>query len=264
MSTDYKKEREFFDRIARRSTPSRMPPEVFERYASPQWPHLFAKEMMFNLAGNLRGKHVLEVGCGEGISSVQLAYCGAVVDAIDLSPVSIDVARRRAELNGQIVNFMIGNFIKNDLVDSDTYDVVWCDSILHHLTDSLDAVIDTIHRCLKAGGLFIAKEPIAYARWLKTIRSCVPVHVVATDDEQPLRQPDFQIIEQRFSNLQKKYYRILARADRLGVGLFLLRFLARLDNVILMLPGASALAGNAIFWAQKRGEIGSDRFSEPN
>lgn len=253
MPTDYAQERAFFDRVASAARVTPMDRTTLDRYAAPPHPHLFAKEMMFRLAGDLRGKRVLEVGCGEGVASVQLAYCGADVDAVDLSPVSIDVGRRRAEANGLGVNFRVADVTRDDLAAPGTYDVVWCDLILHHLTDSLAAVMDGVVRWLKPGGVFIAREPVAYASWLKAARRLVPVNVDATDDEQPLREEEFGVIAARFPDLRRRYFRILARADRLGAGLPLLRGLARLDNALLMLPGAKQLAGNVVVWGTKAG-----------
>jgi len=251
MATDYAQERAFFDRVASSTIVTPMGRDVLDRYAAPRHPHLFGKEQMFQLAGNLGGKRVLEVGCGEGVASVQLAYCGADVDAVDLSPVSIDVARRRAAVNGQAVTFRVADVTRDDVAEPDTYDVVWCDLILHHLTDSLAAVMDGVRRWLKPGGVFVAREPVAYAGWLKAVRRLVPVRVDATDDEQPLRPEDFDVIRRRIPDLRRRYFRVLARADRLGVGLPLLRGLARLDNALLALPGARGLAGNVVVWGTK-------------
>lgn len=253
MATDYAQERAFFDRVAAATTVTPMPPAVLERYAAPKHPHLFGKELMFRLAGDLRGKRVLEVGCGEGVASVQLAYCGAAVDAVDLSPVSIDVARRRAAANGVDVTFRVADVTTEDIAPADTYDVVWCDLILHHLVDSLGAVMDGVRRWLKPGGVFVAREPVAYAGWLKAVRGLVPVTVDATDDEQPLRPAEFAVIAARFPDLRRRYFRILARADRLGAGLPVLRGLARIDNALLALPGAKGLAGNVVVWGTKAG-----------
>lgn len=251
MATDYAQERAFFDRVASAATVEPMGRDVLERYAAPRHPHLFGKELMFHLAGDLSGQRVLEVGCGEGVASVQLAYCGATVDAVDISPVSIDVARRRAAANDLCVNFRVADVTRDEVAEPGTYDVVWCDLILHHLTDSLAAVMDGVRRWLKPGGVFIAREPVAYAGWLKAVRRLVPVSVDATDDEQPLRPEDFDVIRARFPDLRRRYFRLLARADRLGAGLPLLRGLARLDNTLLLLPGTRGLAGNVVVWGRK-------------
>ena len=95
----YHAEREFFDRVAVRTAITSMDPLVLERYARPKHPDLFSKEKMFSLLPQAPGKKILELDCGEGVASVQLAYCGGQVLAVDLSPNSIEVARQRALVN---------------------------------------------------------------------------------------------------------------------------------------------------------------------
>jgi len=46
------------------------------------------------------GRTVLEVGCGIGTDTIRFSRAGASVTAIDLSSVSLDLARRRAEVYG--------------------------------------------------------------------------------------------------------------------------------------------------------------------
>src|SRR5882757_7495314 len=50
--------------------------------------------------GDLRGKHVLDYGCGHGMAAVVLARAGAAVTAFDLSPGYVKEARERARANG--------------------------------------------------------------------------------------------------------------------------------------------------------------------
>jgi hypothetical protein len=111
--------------------------------------------------------------------------------------------------------------------------------------------MERIRDALRPGGLFNAREPVAYAGWLKAIRRLVPVHVPATPDEQPLRQSEFRIIESVFPNLHREYYGILARADRLTGNLRIIGALARIDRFFLRFPVARSLAGNAVIWAEK-------------
>jgi 2-polyprenyl-3-methyl-5-hydroxy-6-metoxy-1,4-benzoquinol methylase len=44
-----------------------------------------------------RGRHVLEIGCGDGRLSLRLARLGAVVCGIDPDPARIRAARRRLQ-----------------------------------------------------------------------------------------------------------------------------------------------------------------------
>jgi len=246
----YQSEQVFFDQVAERSVVSRMAQATLDRYARPRRPDLFGKEKMFSLLPESPGLTVLEVGCGEGVASVQLAYRGLSVVGIDLSPKAIEAARRRASVNGVRVEFQVGN-IERDQLPAGQFDVIWCDLILHHVVPSLPTVMEQIEKALKPGGLFIAREPIAYAPWLKTIRKFVPVRVPTTPDEQPFRPSEFAIVEQFFPDLKRQYFRILARLDRVVGNLDVLAALARLDRMILVVPGTSSLAGNAVMWAKK-------------
>jgi len=87
---------------------------------------------------------VLEIGCGTGGVSVALAEMGATqVRGVDLSPASVDVARRRAKAIGveRQTAFEIGEgssstFVEHDWVVADR--VLCCDARVEQL---LDAVI---------------------------------------------------------------------------------------------------------------------------
>ena len=57
---------------------------------------------MSDFLGDLRGKRVLEYGCGLGRLTVVLARSGARVTAFDLSAASIEATRERLEYNGLV------------------------------------------------------------------------------------------------------------------------------------------------------------------
>jgi 2-polyprenyl-3-methyl-5-hydroxy-6-metoxy-1,4-benzoquinol methylase len=248
----YEAEKAFFDAVASSTRVEPMPGRVFERYKNPRNPHLFSKEMMFSLLGRGAGLRVLEVGCGDGVASIQLSHCGHQVVGVDISPRSIAAARERARIENQSVQFVVANIVTDDVLGESQYDVVWCDAILHHLVSDLDIVMSRCYRALRKNGLFIAREPIAYAGWLKKLRSKVPVETHATPDEQPLRPEDFAVIRSYFPDLQQRYYRIVARIDRITGNLAVIGLAARLDNFLLRTPAGKSLAGTAVMWAQKK------------
>ncbi|MDT0344774.1 class I SAM-dependent methyltransferase [Streptomyces litchfieldiae] len=71
-------------------------------------------------------KDVLELGCGEGITAVAMAALGHRVTAVDLSPVRIGIARRRAEAaEGPQPTFLQGDFL-TVAPDSGPFDCVVC------------------------------------------------------------------------------------------------------------------------------------------
>ena len=246
----YESEKEFFDRQASERPATATPKAILERYANPPHPHLFGKEMMFYLLGKPEGKRVLEVGCGEGQASVQLAYCGADVTGLDISSAAIAAAQARAELDGVQVRFMEAN-LETDSLGEGRFDVVWCDMILHHVVPQLDRVMSTIHTALRPGGMFIAREPLAYAAWLKSVRRAVPLHLPETPDEQPLRPSELAIMKKHFPRLNQRYYRLFARLDMVTQNLAFVRMAARLDNLLFGIPGVRGLAGDILVWGTK-------------
>src|SRR6266542_4183311 len=63
----------------------------------------------FAKLGNLRGKAVLDYGCGHGMAAVVLARAGATVTAFALSPGYVAEARERATANGVSVTCAVAD-----------------------------------------------------------------------------------------------------------------------------------------------------------
>lgn len=93
---------------------------------------------------------LLEIGCGIGVDSIQLAKCGFDVTAVDLTETAIEVAREYAQLRGQNIDFQVGNSEKLNF-DDQSFDAVYSFGVLHHTPD-IDAAIAEVRRVLKPGG----------------------------------------------------------------------------------------------------------------
>lgn len=89
------------------------------------------------LPTDLRGKRVLDAGCGTGAFAVEAARRGAEVVAIDLSPTLVNLARERlpSELASRI-DFQSGDMLSSALGHFDH--VVAMDSVIHYSAE--DAV----------------------------------------------------------------------------------------------------------------------------
>jgi ubiquinone/menaquinone biosynthesis C-methylase UbiE len=100
-----------------------------------------------------RGKKVLEIGCGIGTDTVNFARHGAMVTAVDLSPQSLDLARRRVEVYGlqQNVHFYSGSAEElTSFVPVEPYDLIYSFGVIHH-TPHPERVLEQMRRYAKPG-----------------------------------------------------------------------------------------------------------------
>ena len=89
------------------------------------------------LGQDLKGKRILDAGCGTGALAVEAARLGAEVVAIDLSPTLVDLARERIPADiAHLVEFHSGDMLDKGLGHFDH--VVAMDSVIHY--DTEDAV----------------------------------------------------------------------------------------------------------------------------
>ena len=100
------------------------------------------------------GMTVLELGCGTGYFTRELARSGADVVAIDVSPELLKIAR--ANTSAPNVQYQIQNAYELSYSEG-VFDSVVGSSVLHHL-EIKDALRD-IYRVLKPGGTIYFTEP---------------------------------------------------------------------------------------------------------
>jgi 2-polyprenyl-3-methyl-5-hydroxy-6-metoxy-1,4-benzoquinol methylase len=101
-----------------------------------------------------RGMTVLELGCGTGSLTQELARSGADVVAIDVSPELLEIAKSNSSAPN--VRFEIQNAYDLSYPDA-VFDSVVGSSVLHHL--EIEDALGQIHRVLKPGGTIYFTEP---------------------------------------------------------------------------------------------------------
>ena len=87
------------------------------------------------LPRDLRGRRLLDAGCGTGALSVEAARRGAQVTAVDLSPTLVELARQRlpAQIGEGSIDFRVGDMAAMELGAFDH--VVAMDSLIHYDPD---------------------------------------------------------------------------------------------------------------------------------
>src|SRR5882672_5661141 len=90
----WEEEARFFDDLAENLDDSELflDPLALERYSRPDLRKRFNKEFRYRILGQLAGKTLLDVGCGDGLNAVTFAKMGARVTGLDISPGAIQVA----------------------------------------------------------------------------------------------------------------------------------------------------------------------------
>ncbi|GAB4265139.1 MAG: class I SAM-dependent methyltransferase [Pararhodobacter sp.] len=93
-----------------------------------------------------KGGRVLDLGCGAGGASAQMAAAGLVPDPVDAAQAMVDLARAKG------LPARRGTF--DDLNAEAEYDGVWASfSLLHAPRAAMPGHLSAIHRALKPGGL---------------------------------------------------------------------------------------------------------------
>jgi len=102
------------------------------------------RTLMSWLPTDLRGRRLLDAGCGTGMLAVEAARRGAHVTAIDLSPTLIALARERLP---QDIGFGHIDFLAGDMLDASLgrFDhVVAMDSLVHYRSRDVVDVLDAL------------------------------------------------------------------------------------------------------------------------
>ena len=109
------------------------------------------------------GRRVLEVGCGYGILSLELARNGLDVVGVDVSPKSIEVAIKYRDENPYnetfgSLQYSCADFFQMEFENGQFDSVVFFRS-LHHMAEP-DRVLEKVSNMLRKGGKLIISEPV--------------------------------------------------------------------------------------------------------
>lgn len=102
--------------------------------------------LLASLPQDLRGRRVLDAGCGTGALAIEAARRGAEVYAIDIAENLIEVARKRcpANLGDGSVTFAVGDMCAEELGEFDH--VVAMDSLIHYDAEDIVSVVAGLSR----------------------------------------------------------------------------------------------------------------------
>jgi ubiquinone/menaquinone biosynthesis C-methylase UbiE len=113
-----------------------------------------ATAALLDLAGDVRGLRVLELACGQGRVSREVARRGASVVGIDISDALLAKARSAEDKEALGIKYVLGDVTARDTLENELFDGVVCNFGLSDI-DDFDAALATVARVLRPRGWFV-------------------------------------------------------------------------------------------------------------
>ena len=207
-------------------------------------------------AALLRGRHLLEVGCGMGFDSLEFLERGVRVTATDLTATAVELARRHFELAGVEAEAVQVESVLDLSFPDATFDAVWANGVLHATGDTRRALRE-IHRVLKRGGRAIVSHFYRRPSWMLMLKQYGGANIEYADEDPPVNEfyreaeieamfDGFEIVER-----EREHYRALP-VNRRGFKAALYRVLFRPVYNSIPRPLAGRLAYKYSVTAIKR------------
>ena len=200
---------------------------------------------------DLDGARVLDIGVGEGQSSVLLARSGAKVTGIDISSEALTRAHELAKRCGVKPEFihMAGEELR---FPDASFDAILCISAYHHM--DLQRATAEFVRVLRPNGRVVMIEPLATnpPAWLYRRVGRLFARE-ATSEESPLRVGDLKLLNQYFRRVEWQGMFLLSVGlfglDRIfgnetvhSLGESAFAWVSPLDSTLLKIPGLQRIA----------------------
>ena len=110
-----------------------------------------------NLLGELTGKSILDLGCGEGFYARQFSHAGATrVVGVDISPQMLELAKQKEARNSLGIEYLVADV--RELGQIGSFDLVAASYLLNHAQtkEQLLQMCQTISVNLKPNGRFVS------------------------------------------------------------------------------------------------------------
>jgi ubiquinone/menaquinone biosynthesis C-methylase UbiE len=113
----------------------------------------------------LKGKHLLEIGCGMGYDSLEFLKRGVRVTATDLTSQAVEFTRRHFEIEVVKAEDVRSANVLALPYDENTFDAVWANGVLHATGDTAGAIKE-VRRVIKPGGRAIISHFYRRPSWM--------------------------------------------------------------------------------------------------
>ena len=133
----------------------------------------------------LKGRRVLDVGCGDGALTRFLAREGAVATGVDVSETRLADARAAAAVPG--AEYREGRGEALSFPDASIDGVIYNNALHHVPVEAMAAALDEAKRVLKPGGRLLIIEPLAEGEYFQMVRQI--------EDETEVRRAAYEALQ---------------------------------------------------------------------
>jgi SAM-dependent methyltransferase len=150
---------------------ARMSPQVYEDGA-PHLKHAELRAFYRDIVGGCVAERLssqavvtaMDLGAGNGVLTEELLSLGVQVKAVDVSALQLQQLERRCRRFTNRLRIVEGDVQSVLKEDPETYDLIFANSLLHHIPDYL-SMVQLAARRVNVGGSFLSfQDPIWYAR----------------------------------------------------------------------------------------------------
>lgn len=119
-----------------------------------------------SVSGN-QTPHMFDMGCGTGNLTAHFLNAGCTVTSGDLSPSFLEIIKTNYGKTERVDTLLLNGSDLSSIM-SNTYDIVGCYSVLHHVPDYL-AIVREMIRVLKPGGVLYIDHEASPDYWNQPI-----------------------------------------------------------------------------------------------
>jgi len=112
----------------------------------------------FTLLGNVKGRLVLDLACGEGYNTRILGRKGAKVTGVDFSEEMIKLGEKEEKKQKLGIRYLLADASDLSQLPSSHFDIVTCFMSLQDI-ENLEKAVSEVARVLKHGGRFVFSIP---------------------------------------------------------------------------------------------------------